>query len=305
MNDYPVARNTVLLAGSLTCLSGMLQLGVAVATTSLVLVTGIEGILGLGPAIFLLAGALSAMPAGRLMDRVGRVPVLAGGFVLGIAGCCVTALACGDRLRRAARDRASPRSAARKASRCSHERPPATCTRRSGGRAGSRSSSSGPSSARSSARRSSARCSRGTSSTRTRWSCPGWPRPAIMVGGLALVLAVRPDPGRIARSEPGAPTQAPAAAARDPAAARSPDRGDRRTGELRGDGRRDEPDRLHDGRPGPQAVRRLPGDQRAHRRHVRARARRRRPDRPPRPPRCARRRARGDGRARRSRSRGR
>ncbi len=95
MNDYPVARNTVLLAGSLTCLSGMLQLGVAVATTSLVLVTGIEGILGLGPAIFLLSGALSAMPAGRLMDRVGRVPVLAGGFALGIAGCCVTALACG------------------------------------------------------------------------------------------------------------------------------------------------------------------------------------------------------------------
>jgi MFS family permease len=95
VNDYPVARNTVLLAGSLTCLSGMLQLGVAVATTSLVLVTGIEGILGLGPAIFLLSGALSAMPAGRLMDRVGRVPVLAGGFALGIVGCCVTALACG------------------------------------------------------------------------------------------------------------------------------------------------------------------------------------------------------------------
>jgi MFS family permease len=95
VNDYPVARNTALLAGSLTCLSGMLQLGVAVATTSLVLVTGIEGILGLGPAIFLLAGALSAMPAGRLMDRVGRVPVLAGGFALGIVGCCVTALACG------------------------------------------------------------------------------------------------------------------------------------------------------------------------------------------------------------------
>src|SRR3954466_9311925 len=95
MSEYPVVRNTVLLAASLTCLSGMLQLGVAVATTSLVLVTGIEGILGLGPAIFLLAGALSALPAGRLMDRVGRVPVLAGGFGLGVAGCLVTALACG------------------------------------------------------------------------------------------------------------------------------------------------------------------------------------------------------------------
>ena len=94
MNSYPVTRNTILLAASLTCLSGMLQLGVAVATTSLVLVTGIEGILGLGPAIFLVAGAASALPAGRLMDRLGRVPVLAGGFGLGVAGCALTALAC-------------------------------------------------------------------------------------------------------------------------------------------------------------------------------------------------------------------
>ena len=95
MNGYPVARNTLLLASSLAALSGMLQLGVAVATTSLVLVTGIEGILGLGPAIFLVAGAASALPAGRLMDRYGRVPVLAGGFGLGAVGCLLTALACG------------------------------------------------------------------------------------------------------------------------------------------------------------------------------------------------------------------
>ena len=95
MSGYPVARNTVLLASSLAALSGMFQLGVAVATTSLVLVTGIEGILGLGPAIFLVSGAVSALPAGRLMDRFGRVPVLAGGFGLGVAGCLLTALACG------------------------------------------------------------------------------------------------------------------------------------------------------------------------------------------------------------------
>jgi len=72
----------------------MVQLAVAVATITLVLVTGIEGILGLGPAIFLTAGALSALPAGRLMDRHGRIPVLAGGCVAGIAGCLVTALGC-------------------------------------------------------------------------------------------------------------------------------------------------------------------------------------------------------------------
>jgi MFS family permease len=75
-------------------LSGVLQLAVAVATITLVLVTGVESILGLGPAIFLAAGALAALPAGRLMDRVGRVPVIAGGFVIGAIGCVVTALGC-------------------------------------------------------------------------------------------------------------------------------------------------------------------------------------------------------------------
>ena len=39
-----------------------MQLAVAVATITLVLVTGIESILGLGPAIFLTAGALAALP---------------------------------------------------------------------------------------------------------------------------------------------------------------------------------------------------------------------------------------------------
>lgn len=94
MESFPIRRNTVLLAGTLTCLSGMVQLAVAVATVTLVLVTGIEGILGLGPAIFLTAGALAALPAGRLMDRLGRIPVLAGGCVAGIAGCALTALGC-------------------------------------------------------------------------------------------------------------------------------------------------------------------------------------------------------------------
>jgi MFS family permease len=89
-----VRRNTVLLALCLVTLSGVLQLAVAVATITLVLVTGIESILGLGPAIFLTAGALAALPAGRLMDRHGRVPVIMGGFVVGIAGCLLTALGC-------------------------------------------------------------------------------------------------------------------------------------------------------------------------------------------------------------------
>jgi len=91
---HPVRRNTILLSVCLLLLSGVLQLAVAVATITLVLVTGIESILGLGPAIFLTAGALAALPAGRLMDRLGRVPVIAGGFGIGAVGCSLTALGC-------------------------------------------------------------------------------------------------------------------------------------------------------------------------------------------------------------------
>ena len=94
METFPIRRNTVLLSATLTCLSGMVQLAVAVATITLVLVTGIEGILGLGPAIFLAAGGFAALPAGRAMDRLGRIPVLAAGCASGIVGCCLTALGC-------------------------------------------------------------------------------------------------------------------------------------------------------------------------------------------------------------------
>src|SRR6478609_9009354 len=89
-----IRRNTILLSLCLVTLSGVIQLAVAVATITLVLVTGIESILGLGPAIFLTAGALAALPAGRLMDRYGRVPVLASGCLAGIAGCLTTSLGC-------------------------------------------------------------------------------------------------------------------------------------------------------------------------------------------------------------------
>jgi MFS family permease len=91
---FPVRRHTFLLAACLTCLSGMVQLVVAVATITLVLVTGVEGILGLGPAIFLASGAVAALPAGRAMDHVGRVPVLAAGFCSGAAGCALAAAGC-------------------------------------------------------------------------------------------------------------------------------------------------------------------------------------------------------------------
>src|SRR5215210_7516542 len=89
-----VYRNSFLLAGGLVFQSGMVQLAVALGTVTLVSVTGFEGILGLGPAVFLVAGALAVGPAGRISDRVGRMPVIRAGFALGIAGPAVTALGC-------------------------------------------------------------------------------------------------------------------------------------------------------------------------------------------------------------------
>jgi MFS family permease len=91
---YPVTRNAILLAAELVALNATLQLFVALGTVTLVAVTGIEGILGLGPAIFLVAGALAVFPAGRAADRLGRMPVIRAGFVLGVAGGLTTALGC-------------------------------------------------------------------------------------------------------------------------------------------------------------------------------------------------------------------
>jgi MFS family permease len=73
--------------------SAVLQLVAAVSSLTFVLVTGVEGLLGLGPAIFLTSSALAAVPAGRAMDRIGRKPVIGGGFLAAAAGCGLTALA--------------------------------------------------------------------------------------------------------------------------------------------------------------------------------------------------------------------
>ncbi len=72
--------------------SATLQLVAALATVTFVLVTGIEGLLGLGPAIFLSTAAMAALPAGRAMDRFGRIPVLAAGYVVGVIGAVATGL---------------------------------------------------------------------------------------------------------------------------------------------------------------------------------------------------------------------
>jgi len=89
-----VRRNAFLLAGGLVCNSGLFQLAAALSSLTLVAVTHVTGVLGLGPAIFLLAGAAAVGPAGRLMDRIGRMPVIRGGFVFGGIGCAVVAAGC-------------------------------------------------------------------------------------------------------------------------------------------------------------------------------------------------------------------
>lgn len=88
----PIRRNTALLSAALATNSAMLQLSAAVASITLVMVLDVQGLLGLGPAIVLASGALAALPAGRSMDRFGRVPVLAVGYVVGAAGCALAAL---------------------------------------------------------------------------------------------------------------------------------------------------------------------------------------------------------------------
>jgi MFS family permease len=91
----PIRRNTALLSAALAVNSAMLQLAAAVATLTFALVVGIEGLLGLGPALVLATGAVTALPAGRAMDRFGRKPVLMAGFATGVAGALLTALGAG------------------------------------------------------------------------------------------------------------------------------------------------------------------------------------------------------------------
>jgi MFS family permease len=91
--NLPIRRNTIILSATMAVNSAVLQLTAAVSSLTFVLVTGVRGLLGLGPAIFLTSSGLTAVPAGRLMDRVGRTPVITGGFALAVCGCALTALA--------------------------------------------------------------------------------------------------------------------------------------------------------------------------------------------------------------------
>jgi MFS family permease len=90
--DRAVRRNTFVLAATLAVNSAVVQLVAAVSSLTFVLVTGVAGLLGLGPAIFLTSAATTGAVAGRAMDRFGRRPVLVTGFLIGASGCALTAL---------------------------------------------------------------------------------------------------------------------------------------------------------------------------------------------------------------------
>jgi MFS family permease len=92
LTEFPVRRNAVILAGAMAMQSAALQLSAAMSSLTFALVTGITGLLGLGPALTMIAAAATAQPAGRMMDRVGRIPVLSGGFLAGSLGTTLLAI---------------------------------------------------------------------------------------------------------------------------------------------------------------------------------------------------------------------
>ena len=91
--NLPIRRNTILLAATVAVNTCLFQLAAAVNSLTFVEIVGVSGLLGLGPAIFLASSGLAALPAGRAMDRYGRVPVIVAGFVVAAAGCGLIALA--------------------------------------------------------------------------------------------------------------------------------------------------------------------------------------------------------------------
>jgi MFS family permease len=92
-----IRRNTFLLAATLAVNSAVVQLVAAVSSLTFVHVTGVRGLLGLGPAIFLTSSGLLGAYGGRAMDKFGRRPVLTVGFLVGSVGCTVTAFAANAR----------------------------------------------------------------------------------------------------------------------------------------------------------------------------------------------------------------
>jgi hypothetical protein len=81
-----VRRNTLLLATTLAINSAVVQLVAAVSSLTFVLVTGVKGLLGLGPAIFLTAaalfGAALALLGGLTLETLGVGSMAVGAAIL-------------------------------------------------------------------------------------------------------------------------------------------------------------------------------------------------------------------------------
>lgn len=85
-------RNLLLLATGMAALYGMVELVFGVSALTFEATGGSGSLTGLAPAIFLACAGVAALPAGRAMDRSGRRPVLAAGFLAGVVGCGLAAL---------------------------------------------------------------------------------------------------------------------------------------------------------------------------------------------------------------------
>jgi MFS family permease len=92
MQEFPIRRNATLLAGAMATQSAAAQLAAAMSTITFALVTGVSSLLGLGPALTMVSSALTAQVAGRLMDRGGRIPVLASGYFAGATAAMLLAV---------------------------------------------------------------------------------------------------------------------------------------------------------------------------------------------------------------------
>jgi hypothetical protein len=67
-DKLPVGRNTLLLSAGMAALYGMVQLWAAVTPITFEAVTGLEGLVGLGPAIFMSTAALAALPLADVLE---------------------------------------------------------------------------------------------------------------------------------------------------------------------------------------------------------------------------------------------
>src|SRR3989337_2011220 len=93
-----IRRNTVILGSIYAIGWAVIQLQSALTAITTEVLTGETAVAGVGSALFLVALGLVAVPAGRLMDRVGRGPVLTLGFLAAAAASGVLFVAVEYRL---------------------------------------------------------------------------------------------------------------------------------------------------------------------------------------------------------------